>query len=808
MGVYVAQFAALMDQLGELHTELAMAHESAVQEFSEEVRRLRGQLNAARMSGKCEPTGQDDPDSDSDTTPKVTDAADMTLQDVEDMLSDDTASKGREDSALDPPTPPPGCVESPIAPGGAPPTVIQPRVQIELPMLLDMGGADQKQSRGKSQRFLDTLSHTDAQDAEGPIRSASKSSTRGPLRSSTNGAQRRKSYQLTMQPTGCTDSGSKELEPWPMWFDVTEGADIAVASRVYKTQKSIQWVKARTRGLLISNKRTLIARIADSLKINPTSLQRLLWLALGLQLIAYDLIVIPMSVFDIAPGLLMKTMSYISAVYWTLDFGASFFVGFHVKGTLEARFRKTARRYASSWMCIDLLLVLVDWVSIGVDNTLGTEAHGASAARALRWLRWMRYLRTVRLMRVLKLPALLKQISFLGRSQHMSLILGIVKQLAGILMINHLIACVWYWLGANTSGGWVSHDYLLHGDVWELRYLVSLHWSLTQFTPASMSVQPHNLLERAFAVAVLLFALVTFSSFVSAITNLMTHLRSLKSAEAKQFSKLERYLQDNKISLVLSLRVRRYLEHHLSEQKLRTEEKDIELLSFVSEPLMMELHYEVYSSVLSKHPFFLCYSGLNRAAMKRLCHTAIRTIHLSMDDTLFSDGDTAKAMFFVVDGNLEYLHRSGQQAVKLLAGEWIAEMVLWTPWEHHGETRANTESSLVALDSTTFHKVILGSKAGQLEGSAYAIHAVNCLNEVVSCNEELMDTNASNFDATAIATQVFGSKAVIGESWWKRAVTKQLHGGRTSQDRVSVVPSELSSNTRSSKSSEDTVKAT
>merc|ERR1719181_2010605 len=94
-------------------------------------------------------------------------------------------------------------------------------------------------------------------------------------------------------------------------------------------------------------------------------------------------------------------------------------------------------------------------------------------------------------------------------------------------------------------------------------YTTSLHWSLTQFTPASMEVYPENARERTFAIVVLVFALVTFSSFVSSITNAMTHLRNMNSEFEKQLLVFQRYLRYHRISTPLAVRMRRHLEHRL-----------------------------------------------------------------------------------------------------------------------------------------------------------------------------------------------------------------------------------------------------
>merc|ERR1719420_2887739 len=103
----------------------------------------------------------------------------------------------------------------------------------------------------------------------------------------------------------------------------------------------------------------------------------------------------------------------------------------------------------------------------------------------------------------------------------------------------------------------------------EYRYATSLHWSLTQFTPASMEVIPHNVGERFFSVGVLLFALIIFSSFVSSITAAMTRMRNLNSDNNNNLSKLRRYLRDHKVSAKLAIRIKRYVEHTIAETQQR-----------------------------------------------------------------------------------------------------------------------------------------------------------------------------------------------------------------------------------------------
>merc|ERR1712176_173624 len=102
-------------------------------------------------------------------------------------------------------------------------------------------------------------------------------------------------------------------------------------------------------------------------------------------------------------------------------------------------------------------------------------------------------------------------------------------------IMNHYLACFWFFLFMSLQS---DHNYVCAGTsdcTWTevafggdrnvpimYAYSTALHWSLTQFTPASMEVTPKNAYERFFNIVVIVMALVIFSSFVSSITQAMT----------------------------------------------------------------------------------------------------------------------------------------------------------------------------------------------------------------------------------------------------------------------------------------------
>merc|ERR1719277_307460 len=137
---------------------------------------------------------------------------------------------------------------------------------------------------------------------------------------------------------------------------------------------------------------------------------------------------------------------------------------------------------------------------------------------------------------------------------------------------------------AEGLSNWVDVGGVAGSDVFYL-YTTSLHWSLTQFTPASMDISARNFSERVFSVVVLLFAMLVFSSIVASITSAMTALRNLQGNEMRQFWLLRRYLRQRNIPKGLSDRIIKFLEHRSSVQGKLVQREKVPVLGGLSEAL-------------------------------------------------------------------------------------------------------------------------------------------------------------------------------------------------------------------------------
>ncbi|CAE8598624.1 unnamed protein product [Polarella glacialis] len=208
------------------------------------------------------------------------------------------------------------------------------------------------------------------------------------------------------------------------------------------------------------------------------------------------------------------------------------------------RVSKIARHYAMTWLPVDLLLVLLDWT---LNALLLLSDDGIADFGSGVFLEKVHYLRLLRLLRLLKATSIISVLSDRIQSETMRILVRVLKLLVFIMLINHLIACSWYAVGINDlerEDTWVkANDLKGKGKVYA--YTTALHWSITQFTPASMEVVPMKELERSFTIVVIVSAMVIFSSFISTITNAMTQLRNLNSERSAELVKLRCFFSDH-----------------------------------------------------------------------------------------------------------------------------------------------------------------------------------------------------------------------------------------------------------------------
>mmetsp|Transcript_43186 Transcript_43186/g.101531 ORF Transcript_43186/g.101531 Transcript_43186/m.101531 type:complete len:899 (+) Transcript_43186:97-2793(+) len=532
----------------------------------------------------------------------------------------------------------------------------------------------------------------------------------------------------------------------------------------------------------------------------PGSPGRLWWDLLGAILIVYDIISVPLLVFEGASeGSFSTFMQWVTLLYWTFNVGASFQVGYVYKGVTIMNPVKIAFNYLKTWFVLDLIILLPEWSF----TFLCLDVTCNDAKDSVKLFRGLRIARCLRLVRLLKMKWLFAKLDEMTDSEYSSILTHICKMIIFLLGLNHLIACAWFGLAdmlKKTHNTWLVHHRVADED-WGTQYLTSFHWSITQFTPASMDVQPHNEFERGFAVTVIVFALVGFSYVVGSITGSLAQLRSLREAMSKQFWILKRYLRQNNVPVRLSIRIQNYVQHAWQLQAMGLSNANVQMLGLLSDQLRKELKSAIYVQHLLIHPLLSFLHERANVVIHRLAETAIMRKQLAARDSLFFKGEAAFCMYFIISGRLQYKRVYEAQEIQedVDSGEdWISEPVLWSAdWVHVGTCAAKTHCDLLQVVATDCIEVFRQNPNVRAVVTLYASNFMSWINQLTEdkindiCQGELETDHIKSFipdvDEPTTPTPKGMVRARSGK-FWKRSGTMQalLTSKKTSSSEYKI----------------------
>lgn len=470
--------------------------------------------------------------------------------------------------------------------------------------------------------------------------------------------------------------------------------------------------------------------------VRPNSHVRLAWDMLTLVAVGYDVVTIPLLAFEMEDNPITYVVDWGCLLFWSIDLPVSFITGYHTEGVVEMRASAIAKKYLSTWFFLDACIVIVDWLFMMMLVSNNRDALGM--LRYGKTGRVSRLLRAFRLLRFIKLQRTLTEFIELIKSDYMSTLVNVGMTILFIVTLNHYLACGWYFVGNwNSNAGnpnWVDEN-KLYSEPYIYRYTTSLHWSLTQFTPASMEIRPFNLGERTYSIVVLLFALITFSSFLGSITTAMTQLRNLRSAQAKQQALLRRYFADNHISTELGQRIWKFIKSAHFGHRVRTRTVDVDILRLMPTTLRKCLNEELYRPYTTRVPILHHYLQMENDGHAEVCQKAISEQSLIAGDETFNVGQEGLTMYIVVSGLVTYKVATAMAEVETVSlGKWVSEHSVWFKWVHGGQMVASTSCELFNMNAEVCRRVMAKYANAMPYLQAYARHFAEAVLKVGDSN--------------------------------------------------------------------------
>lgn len=522
--------------------------------------------------------------------------------------------------------------------------------------------------------------------------------------------------------------------------------------------------------------------------IHPDS--KLSWAHALLQgcLILFDVIDFPLSAFQLGDTQFTDLMLVIATVFWTWDVCLSFLQGFHTKnGVIEMRPSMVALHYAKRWLAFDIVVVALDWVSLIVFTM---EKDPSTESRVARVSKFRRISRIVRGGRVVRMAKAFERMHALvdatASTEWIVMAVRILLLLVTILLINHYVACAWYFIASSNSDEvtWLKVQMIEHAPTID-KYLYSLHWALTQFTPCTNNIAPANARERCFAAVVVLFALVIFSAFLSSLTTAIMQIKKLNFERYSEEVLIREFMMSKRVPLAVANQVWHFFRKNYRLRSKIVQESDVPFFAVLPKRLRRELRTYVYIPTLSRfhvlrelieHPL----SPLG----SQLTEVVSTLVPLNGHD-LFLEGDFSTHMYHFVTGIGNYLHNGDIETIE--APVYVSEAVLWlTEWQHQGRlTVTGNRCELLLLDVARFLDVLdceaddMTMRSLRKYASLYAQHLED-LESDAKVSEDFWDARVGHAIFSDLPfTQDIRERMCIAAFGFKAPTDNSISGGRS-----------------------------
>jgi hypothetical protein len=448
--------------------------------------------------------------------------------------------------------------------------------------------------------------------------------------------------------------------------------------------------------------------------IDPEGNKRLLWTSFGALLLLYDTLTIPLEAISLWDPPMEAVFAIIA--YWLLDLFGSFLTGYTIDNRVEMRPGKTARQYASTWLPIDVVVLLID---VGF-----ALLRFNAVVRGGRMVRLLRVFRLVRLVRLRKWVLAVKTAMRANTSEWLDIVGKIGSIMVMLLIMCHWIACVWISMeelsaGAKSwgiGGSWL--DEFEGADSTGLhRYILAFHWSITQFTPATNNIVPVSTIERIFACMVVMMGMVVFSAFLSSMTASVNQLKSLNAARFEAKHDLVSFVKGKKIPSGLADRILSVLDMSSNKRKSVLIESDIPVLKRLPESMRIRMHRECYLHLVQANAILDEFHHTDPRCFLHLCHEAMTDCRYNFQEEIFMDGKETSTAYVIVSGSLKYQVRAmdedegfHRRATHWMEPEsWLSEAAMWVHWTHQGSLVAHSCANLVQVDCSMVRAIVRAS---------------------------------------------------------------------------------------------------
>ena len=140
---------------------------------------------------------------------------------------------------------------------------------------------------------------------------------------------------------------------------------------------------------------------------------------------------------------------------------------------------------------------------------------------------------------------------------------NLLKLLLNLLILSHLFACFWYFIGTNVKNEetWISKNNYTEKSEFT-KYLTSYYFVIiTMITVGYGDISPVNNYEKIFSIFFVFIACGIFAYSLNSIGAFIQEIYQSEKFLIEDISTINGYLKRKKIPYELGMRIQKYLEY-------------------------------------------------------------------------------------------------------------------------------------------------------------------------------------------------------------------------------------------------------
>ncbi|EWS73608.1 cation channel family protein (macronuclear) [Tetrahymena thermophila SB210] len=185
---------------------------------------------------------------------------------------------------------------------------------------------------------------------------------------------------------------------------------------------------------------------------------------------------------------------------------------------------------------------------------------------------------------------------------YISGIISLVLLFMSSLFFAHLFACLWYYIGTQSSQGWIEFYQLDTTDIYS-NYICSYYFAIVTMTTIGYGdITAKTTEERLVMIFFTLTSCGIFGYIINSIGNILADIKQKSDQYLTELAKLNQYFKKYQVCLQIQANVRRYLQFKYKEG-IQDQISAVQSLNSLSQHLQNQIKMDVVSRELKQIDF-------------------------------------------------------------------------------------------------------------------------------------------------------------------------------------------------------------